>query len=153
MRWQPRGRAVRRESNLQISGKVVHPGVEGRIKLHEVRVDTPLLLLLDSCVYVVHSPYVANKSREVGEGSSNMEFRVITTWHWPRYTQIQRFHLNCEIGTAFFMSDIELVIGGFDRPCGEPIISSQTKIVCQTRVFVIQSAISDPHGLPALCSS
>ena len=69
---QPGRRTVLREGNLQVFREVIHPGVEGRVKLHEVRIDAPVFLLLDSRVHSVHPPNVANDSGEVGEIACDM---------------------------------------------------------------------------------
>lgn len=94
VKWQPGRRTVLREGNLQVFREVIHPGVEGRVKLHEVRIDAPVFLLLDSRVHSVHPPNVANDSGEVGEIACDMVFGVVTAWYWSWYTQIQSFHFD-----------------------------------------------------------
>lgn len=74
VRWYPRRRSVRREGDLHVIGQIVHPGVKGRVELHKIWIDPPILLLLDFGIDIIHSTDVADKLREECKASSNMIF-------------------------------------------------------------------------------
>lgn len=65
MVWQPRWRISFRILNLEVRGKIVDPAECFGVQARELRIRSPVLLLLDLTVGVMKMPDIANITDQV----------------------------------------------------------------------------------------
>jgi hypothetical protein len=72
--------------------------------LHEVWINTPFLLFLDSCIDIVHSPDITDNPGEISEVARNVEFRIVESGCRSWDTQIQRIYVDCQVRPPYPLS-------------------------------------------------
>lgn len=110
-------------------------------------------MLVNPGIDPVHPCYIANNSDQVSEVSSCLIVGIVARAIRSRYVEIDRFQVHRQIRAAWVNVSCRPTSynrSGLSIPCEEPIMVSQTKMVCHIRVFSAQSAADEPQDRPAL---